>query len=88
LANLPVALSCADQPIFVGFDRRLSSGAACILTRWPVKACKVYVAVDTSGSIDERHMTMFMEEVQGIWRLPHITCDLFFIDSEAHGPSL
>jgi predicted metal-dependent peptidase len=71
---------------FVGFDRRFI-GRGLYLDALAGESLQVYVAVDTSGSIDERHMRLFMQEVQGILRsYPHIACELFFVDSEAHGP--
>ncbi|MBA3469884.1 MAG: hypothetical protein H0T53_09595 [Herpetosiphonaceae bacterium] len=71
---------------FVGFDRRFL-GRGLYLDALQGESLHVYVAVDTSGSIDEQHMQVFMQEVQGILRAyPHITCDLFYADAEAYGP--
>ncbi|WP_110514456.1 vWA domain-containing protein [Herpetosiphon llansteffanensis] len=71
---------------FVGFDRRFISRGL-YLDALAGESLQVFVAVDTSGSIDERHLKLFMDEVQGILRsYPHISCDLFYVDAEAHGP--
>ena len=71
---------------FVGFDRRFI-GRGLYLDALAGESLHVYIGVDTSGSIDERHLRLFMQEVQGILRAyPHIVCDLFYIDAEAHGP--
>ncbi|HYF64241.1 MAG TPA: VWA-like domain-containing protein, partial [Herpetosiphonaceae bacterium] len=71
---------------FVGFDRRFL-GRGLYLDALQGESLHAYVAVDTSGSIDERQIGLFMREVQGILRAyPHIACDLFYADAEAYGP--
>jgi predicted metal-dependent peptidase len=71
---------------FIGFDRRFISRGL-YLDALQGESLHVYIAVDTSGSIDERHAQLFMQEVQGILRAyPHITCSLFYADAEVYGP--
>jgi predicted metal-dependent peptidase len=71
---------------FIGFDRRFL-GRGLYLDALQGESLHVYVAVDTSGSIDELHIRLFMQEVQGILRAyPHISCDLFYADAQAYGP--
>lgn len=48
---------------------------------------QVYLAVDTSGSIDQDRLQLFLNEVQGILNsYPHLRCDLYYVDAEAYGP--
>ncbi len=71
---------------FVGYDRRFI-GRGLYLDALAGETLHVYIGVDTSGSIDEHHLRLFMEEVQGILRAyPHISCDLYYVDAAAHGP--
>lgn len=71
---------------FIGFDRRFISRGL-YLDALEGESLYVSVAVDTSGSIDERHINLFMQEVQGILRsYPHIRCDLYYADAAVHGP--
>src|SRR5688500_19738135 len=47
----------------------------------------VLLAVDTSGSIDQRAVNVFLSEVRGILRAyPHLRCDLYYADAEVYGP--
>jgi predicted metal-dependent peptidase len=48
---------------------------------------RVFAAVDTSGSVDDRQIRALVGEVQGILRAyPSVICDLYYVDSQAHGP--
>jgi len=71
---------------FSGFDRRFI-GQRIYLDALEGESVQIVVAVDTSGSIMDEQIRAFLGEVQGILRAyPHLKCDLYFIDTEAHGP--
>ncbi|MEH2127973.1 vWA domain-containing protein [Nostoc sp.] len=71
---------------FAGFDRRFI-GRKLYLETLQAENVEVYVAVDTSGSIDNQQMWMFLGEVQGILSAyPHLKCELYYVDAEAYGP--
>ncbi|WP_299489900.1 VWA-like domain-containing protein [Acaryochloris sp. IP29b_bin.137] len=71
---------------FLGFDRRFI-GQGLYLESLVGESVKVYVAVDTSGSIDQSDLRMFLSEVQGILRsYPHLQCELYYVDADAYGP--
>lgn len=70
---------------FSGFDRRFI-GRGLYLESLVGESVQVYVAVDTSGSIDNQQLRMFLSEVQGILSAyPHLQCDLYYADAEAYG---
>ena len=70
---------------FSGFDRRFI-GRGLYLESLIGESVQVYVAVDTSGSIDNQQLQMFLSEVQGILNAyPHLQCDLYYADAEAYG---
>ena len=77
----------ARTPVdFEGFDRRFI-GRGLYLEALEGESLRVFVGIDTSGSIGDREMKGFLSEVQGILRAyPHLVCDLFYVDAEAHGP--
>jgi predicted metal-dependent peptidase len=71
---------------FTGFDRRFI-GRGLYLEMLEGESVRVYIAVDTSGSIDNQQLRMFLSEVQGILNAyPHIICELYYVDAEAYGP--
>jgi predicted metal-dependent peptidase len=71
---------------FMGFDRRFV-GRGLYLESLVGESVKVFVAVDTSGSIDSEQLRMFLTEVQGILgSYPHLQCELYYVDAEAYGP--
>lgn len=71
---------------FMGFDRRFI-GRGLYLENLEGESVQVFVAVDTSGSIGEEQMGLFLSEVVGILRsYPHINCQLYYVDAEAYGP--
>lgn len=71
---------------FQGFDRRFV-GRGLYLEALEGESVRVFVAVDTSGSISDGQMSLFLSEALGILRsYPHIVCDLFYADAQAHGP--
>ncbi|MEG4320448.1 MULTISPECIES: VWA-like domain-containing protein [unclassified Microcoleus] len=71
---------------FMGFDRRFI-GRGLYLEALQGESVQVFVAVDTSGSIGDQQMQLFLSEVQGILKAyPHLTCDLYYADAQAYGP--
>ncbi len=71
---------------FEGFDRRFVSRGL-YLDRLDGRTLKVYVAVDTSGSVSAGQMTDLLSEVQGILRsYPHIEVQLYYADAALYGP--
>ncbi|MUG98517.1 hypothetical protein F7734_41980 [Scytonema sp. UIC 10036] len=71
---------------FSGFDRRFI-GRKLYLETLQGESVYVYVAVDTSGSIDNQQLQMFLNEVRGILNAyPHLCCELYYADAEAYGP--
>jgi predicted metal-dependent peptidase len=51
------------------------------------ESVQVFVALDTSGSVGDNQMQLFLSEVQGILRAyPHLECELYYADAEAYGP--
>lgn len=71
---------------FAGFDRRFVHQGL-YLEALASDSVRVYVCIDTSGSVDERQIRALVSEVQGILRAyPHVICELFYADAEAHGP--
>jgi predicted metal-dependent peptidase len=70
---------------FMGFDRRFV-GRGLYLETLIGESVQVFAAVDTSGSIDNKQLQMFLSEVQGILNAyPHLKCDLYYVDAEAYG---
>ncbi|KAF3888682.1 MULTISPECIES: vWA domain-containing protein [Nostocales] len=71
---------------FSGFDRRFI-GRKLYLETLQGESVYVYVAIDTSGSIDNQQLQMFFNEVRGILNAyPHLQCELYYADAEAYGP--
>jgi predicted metal-dependent peptidase len=71
---------------FQGFDRRFI-GQGLYLETLSGESVKVYVAIDTSGSIDGELLRIFLSEVQGILNAyPHLKCDLYYADAAVYGP--
>lgn len=71
---------------FIGFDRRFI-GRGLYIESLVGESVQVYVAVDTSGSVYNEQLQMFLSEVQGILNAyPHLICDLYYVDAEAYGP--
>ncbi len=71
---------------FQGFDRRFL-GRGIYLEALQCESVKVYVAIDTSGSIAKTTLGVFISELRGILgAYPHLECDLYYVDSEAEGP--
>jgi predicted metal-dependent peptidase len=71
---------------FQGFDRRFI-GQGLYFETLSGESVKVYVAIDTSGSIDGELLRVFLSEVQGILNAyPHLKCDLYYADAAVYGP--
>ncbi|WP_373542652.1 VWA-like domain-containing protein [Chamaesiphon sp.] len=71
---------------FEGFDRRFVTRGL-YLEALRGESVRVYLAIDTSGSVSETTLCLFMSEVRGILgAYPHLECDLYYVDSEADGP--
>lgn len=71
---------------FSDFDRRFV-GHGMYLDTLAGESVQVLVCVDTSGSVDDALVKIFLGEVRGIMRAyPHLRCDLYYADAEAHGP--
>jgi predicted metal-dependent peptidase len=71
---------------FSGYDRRFV-GRGLYLEALTGESVQVYVAVDTSGSIDNQQLRLFLAEVQGILgAYPHLQCELYYADAAAYGP--
>ncbi len=71
---------------FTGFDRRFI-GRGLYLETLQGESVMVYIAIDTSGSIDVKELQMFLGEICGILSsYPHITCELYYIDADVYGP--
>ncbi len=71
---------------FAGFDRRFV-GQGTYLEMLDSQSLRVYVVVDTSGSIAKGALELFIAEVQAILRAyPHLRCELFYADMKLYGP--
>ncbi|WP_414624458.1 DUF2201 family putative metallopeptidase [Calothrix sp. CCY 0018] len=71
---------------FSGFDRRFV-GRGLYLESLQGESIRVYLALDTSGSIDTNLLGLFFSEVQGILSsYPHIKCEFYYVDAEVYGP--
>ncbi len=71
---------------FAGFDRRfLHQGL--YLDQLESDSLSIYLAVDTSGSIDDEELAQFLAEVRGVKRAySFIDIRLYFADVEVSGP--
>jgi predicted metal-dependent peptidase len=71
---------------FTGFDRRFV-GRGLYLETLAGESLRVNVCVDTSGSINRRHLDAFIAELRAILQAyPHIHGNLYYADSRVHGP--
>jgi predicted metal-dependent peptidase len=71
---------------FTGFDRRFI-GRGLYLETLQGESVQVYVAIDTSGSIDNEQLRLFYSELQGILNsYPHLQCELYYADADIYGP--
>jgi predicted metal-dependent peptidase len=73
---------------FQGFDRRFV-GRGLYLESLQGESVRVYVAIDTSGSICANTLGLFLSEINGILNAyPHLTGDLYYVDCDVYGPHL
>ncbi len=71
---------------FQSYDRRFV-GRGLYLEALQGESIRVYLAIDTSGSVNQTTLDLFMSEVIGILgAYPHLECDLYYVDCEADGP--
>lgn len=71
---------------FAGFDRRFLH-AGLYLENLEQDTVRLHVAIDTSGSVDDDTLLGIGAELTGILGIyPHLQCDLYFCDTEVHGP--
>ena len=71
---------------FRDFDRRFV-GRRIYLETLEDETVSVAVAVDTSGSINNEQIHVFLSEVQSILlAYPHLNCQLYYADAALHGP--
>jgi predicted metal-dependent peptidase len=71
---------------FRDFDRRFI-GRRIYLETLEDETVSVAVAVDTSGSINDEQIRVFLSEVQSILlAYPHLHCQLYYADAALHGP--
>lgn len=71
---------------FRDFDRRFI-GKRIYLETLEGETVFVAVAVDTSGSISNNQIDVFLSEVQSILlAYPHLVCHLYYADAALHGP--
>jgi predicted metal-dependent peptidase len=71
---------------FQGFDRRFV-GRGLYLETLQSETVRVYVAIDTSGSVSKTLLALFMSEIHGILgAYPHLECDLYYVDCDVCGP--
>jgi predicted metal-dependent peptidase len=71
---------------FQGFDRRFL-GRGLYLEALEGESVRVFVCVDTSGSVHDAQVRALVGEVQGILgSYPHLRCDLYYADDQLYGP--
>jgi predicted metal-dependent peptidase len=71
---------------FQGYDRRFI-GQRLYLEMLTGESVRILVAVDTSGSIGIKEISLFLSEAIGILRAyPHLEALLYYVDMACHGP--
>ena len=71
---------------FQGFDRRFVHQGL-YLEALQGESVRVYLCIDTSGSIDNKLLRLFFSEVRGILSAyPHLKCELYYADADIYGP--
>ena len=71
---------------FSGFDRRFLHRGL-YLDHLEGESVQVFVCIDTSGSIDDEQMSLFIGEVSGILSsYPMLDCRLWYADADCYGP--
>ncbi len=71
---------------FQGLDRRFV-GRGLYLEALQGESVRVYVAIDTSGSVSETALRLITSEINGILgAYPHLECELYYADRGIYGP--
>ncbi|MCU0658703.1 MAG: VWA-like domain-containing protein [Polyangiaceae bacterium] len=71
---------------FSGFDRRFLHQKL-YLESLEADQLRVFVAIDTSGSIQGKQLTLFLNEIRSILgAYPHLQGELYYADAELYGP--
>ena len=71
---------------YSGFDRRFIHQGL-YLDHLEGESVEVYCCIDTSGSVGEEELSLFLGEVQGILSAyPMLRCWLFYADASCYGP--
>lgn len=71
---------------FQGFDRRFL-GRGLYLEALEGESVRVFVCVDTSGSVNDPQVRVMVAEVQSILRsYPHLRAELYYADDQLYGP--
>ncbi len=71
---------------FCNWDRRFIHNGM-YLESLGGESLKAYVAIDTSGSIDQKILSQFLAELKGILlSYPHIHLKLYYADADIYGP--
>jgi predicted metal-dependent peptidase len=71
---------------FQGFDQRFV-GRGLYLEALEGESVRVFVCVDTSGSVNDAQVRALVGEVQSILgSYPHLRCDLYYADHQLYGP--
>lgn len=71
---------------FSGFDRRFI-GQRLYLETLAGETVHVFVAVDTSGSVNDAAIRQLVSEVQSMLSAyPHLSCELYYADDTLYGP--
>lgn len=71
---------------FSGYDRRFIYRGLYI-DQMAGETLNLWVAIDISGSINQKELDIFKTELLGILRAyPHIRCHLFYADADLYGP--
>jgi predicted metal-dependent peptidase len=71
---------------FSGFDRRFLH-CGLYLDHLEGESVQVFVCIDSSGSISEEQMSLFIGEVSGILSsYPMLDCRLWYADADCYGP--
>jgi predicted metal-dependent peptidase len=71
---------------FQGFDRRFV-GQGLYLDTLMGEKLRIFIAVDTSGSIINKELSLFIGEVQAILgAYPHLEATLYYTDAACYGP--
>lgn len=71
---------------YSGFDRRFIHQGL-YLDHLEGESVEVYCCIDTSGSVGEEELSLFLGELQGILSAyPMLRCWLFYADASCYGP--